>query len=40
MIDHEDRTESQQYGPWPWIVGFALGGVLMVLMFTLATGRL
>jgi len=39
MIDEDDRTASDEYGPWAWIAGFALGGLLMVLMFALATGR-
>ena len=39
MLEEKDRHASEAYGPWPWIAGFAIGGVLMVLMFTLATGR-
>lgn len=39
MLEQQDREASQAYGPWAWIAGFAIGGVLMVLMFTLATGR-
>jgi hypothetical protein len=38
MLEQKDREASEEYGPWPWIVGLALGGVLMALMFTLATG--
>lgn len=40
MLEESDREASEEYGPWPWIAGFALGGILMVLMFTLATGWL
>jgi hypothetical protein len=39
MIDEEDREGASEYGPWPWISGFALAGVLMLLMFTLSSGR-
>jgi hypothetical protein len=39
MLEGQDREASTQYGPWPWIAGFAIGGVLMALMFILATGR-
>ncbi len=39
MLDQEDRKASDEYGPWAWIAGIAIGGVLMLLMFTLATGR-
>jgi hypothetical protein len=39
MLEQRDREASDQYGPWAWIAGFAIGGVLVVLMFTLATGR-
>jgi hypothetical protein len=39
MLEQRDREESQTYGPWAWIAGFVIGGVLMVVMFTLATGR-
>jgi hypothetical protein len=38
MLEQKDRQASQEYGPWAWIAGFAIGGVLMVLMFTLASG--
>lgn len=40
MLEQRDREASDQYGFWPWIAGFAIGGVLMALMFWLATGRL
>ena len=40
MLEEGDREASEEYGPWPWITGFALGGILMALMFTLATGWL
>jgi hypothetical protein len=39
MLDQEDREASDEYGPWAWIGGFVIGGVLMLLMFVLATGR-
>jgi hypothetical protein len=39
MLDEQDREASREYGPWAWIAGFVIGGVIMVLMFTLATGR-
>jgi hypothetical protein len=39
MLEQKDRQASQAYGPWAWIAGFAIGGLLMVLMFTLAAGR-
>jgi hypothetical protein len=39
MLEEQDRHASQAYGPWAWIAGFAIGGVLVMLMFTLATGR-
>tara|TARA_Y100000813_G_scaffold167544_1_gene129373 strand:+ start:191 stop:310 length:120 start_codon:yes stop_codon:yes gene_type:complete len=32
------RGKDDEYGPWPWIVGFALGGLILWLMFHLATG--
>jgi hypothetical protein len=38
MLEQKDRQASREYGPWAWIAGFAIGGVLMVLMFTLASG--
>jgi hypothetical protein len=28
------------HGPWAWIGGYVIGGVLMALMFGLAAGRL
>lgn len=40
MPEQRDREASDAYGPWPWIAGFAIGGVLMALMFRLATGML
>lgn len=39
MLEEQDREESEEYGPWAWIGGFAIGAVLILLMFTLATGR-
>jgi hypothetical protein len=39
MLDQQDREASEEYGPWAWIAGFAIGAVIMVLMFALATGR-
>ena len=38
MIGDEGRRVDATYGPWPWIVGFAAGAVIMWLMFALATG--
>ena len=40
MIDAEDRDDSENYGPWPWVVGLLLGVGVMGLMFGLATGML
>ena len=39
MIDDQDREPDDEYGPWPWIAGLALAGLITLLMFTLATGR-
>jgi hypothetical protein len=39
MLDEQDREAPDEYGPWAWIGGLVIGGLLMVLMFTLATGR-
>jgi hypothetical protein len=39
MIEQEDREGGSEYGPWPWIAGFALAAVIAAIMFTLATGR-
>lgn len=39
MLDERDREGSAEWGPWAWIAGYAIGGILMLLMFTLATGR-
>ena len=39
MIEQDDREAGSEYGPWAWIAGFVLAGVIMVLMFTLAGGR-
>ena len=33
-----DRSDDKTYGRWPWIVGFAVGGGIIWLMFALATG--
>ena len=40
MIEDEDRQAAGTYGPWPWIAGLVLAGILMALMFGLASGRL
>lgn len=39
MIDEKDREAAAEYGPWPWIAGFAIAALIMWVMFTLATGR-
>ena len=39
MIDDEDRNATAEYGPWPWIAGLVLAGVITTLMFTLSSGR-
>ena len=38
MLDEQDREAADDYGPWAWIGGYVLGGILMALMFTLASG--
>jgi hypothetical protein len=38
MLEQKDREASTEYGPWPWITGYAIGGVLVALMFGLAAG--
>ena len=38
MMQNESRTEDEIYGPWPWTIGFAFGGLLIWVMFALATG--
>ncbi|MFV0297581.1 MAG: hypothetical protein ACK5JT_15820 [Hyphomicrobiaceae bacterium] len=38
MQDDDQLEVDRQYGPWPWIVGFAFGIAIMALMFGLATG--
>ena len=40
MLEKQDREAAEDYGPWAWIGGYVIGGVLMALMFGLATGRL
>jgi hypothetical protein len=40
MLEQEDREAAEDYGPWAWIGGYVIGGVLMALMFGLATGWL
>jgi len=39
MLEQQDRETSEEYGPWAWLAGLAIGGVIILLMFTLATGR-
>jgi hypothetical protein len=38
MPEQDDREAATEYGPWAWIGGYVIGGVLMALMFTLASG--
>jgi hypothetical protein len=38
MLEQDDREAAEEYGPWAWIGGYVIGGVLMALMFTLASG--
>jgi hypothetical protein len=38
MLDQEDREAADDYGPWAWIGGYVIGGIIMALMFTLASG--
>jgi len=38
MMIEPDSGEERPYGPWTWIAGFALGGIIIWLMFALATG--
>jgi hypothetical protein len=38
MLESDDREASTEYGPWPWIAGFAIGGILILVMFVFATG--
>jgi hypothetical protein len=38
MIDEQDRAAADDYGPWAWVGGYVIGGILMALMFTLASG--
>ena len=39
MLEGQDREAPTVYGPWAGLAGYAIGGMLMALMFTLATGR-
>ena len=36
MLDESDREADKQYGPWGWLLGLALGAILILLMFGLA----
>ena len=36
MLDESDREADKRYGPWGWLLGFALGALLIALMFGLA----
>lgn len=36
MIGRDSHDDINGYGLWPWILGLALAGVLLLLMFTLA----
>ena len=38
MLEQDDCEAAEEYGPWAWIGGYVIGGVLMALMFTLASG--
>jgi hypothetical protein len=38
MLDQDDREAADDYGPWAWIGGYVIGGLLMALMFALASG--
>ena len=38
MLDEQDREAADDYGPWAWIGGYVLGGIIIALMFTLASG--
>ena len=38
MQGDERRRVDKTYGEWPWIVGFAVAGLVIWLMFALATG--
>jgi len=33
-----ERSRDDTYGPWPWVVGIALGFGIIWVMFALATG--
>ncbi|MEX5728779.1 hypothetical protein Ga0609869_002132 [Rhodovulum iodosum] len=37
MIGRDSRDDIDGYGPWPWIGGLVLAGVIAALMFVLAT---
>ena len=38
MIGRDSREELRAYGPWPWLAGYAVAGILVWSMFYLATG--
>ena len=40
MFRENSGKTSDEYGPWAWIAGYAIGAVIMALMFSLATGML
>lgn len=38
MMDPNDRELDERYGHWPAIIGIALCGMIIWVMFALATG--
>ncbi|WP_417686642.1 hypothetical protein [Roseibium sp.] len=36
MIGRDSDDDINGYGMWPWVLGLALAGVIIFLMFTLA----
>lgn len=36
MIGRDTRLDIDGYGKWPWVIGLALAGVVIGLMFGLA----